>query len=50
MKLCPLKHLTIRRFLTEGGREFHIHDPKNARPVRKKGLCGDIVEWKIWVK
>ena len=27
---CLLKHLMVRRFLREGGREFQIGDPENT--------------------
>ena len=27
---CLLKHLMVRRFLREGGREFQIDHPENA--------------------
>ena len=37
---CLLKHLMVRRFLRESGREFQIDDPENARPVLYRSMRG----------
>ena len=37
---CLLKHLMDRRFLREGGREFQIDDPENARLVLYRSVRG----------
>ena len=37
---CLLKHLIVRRFLREGGREFQIDDPENARLVLYRSMRG----------
>ena len=41
---CLLKHLMVRRFLRESGREFQTDDPENARLVlhRSMGARGGI--------
>ena len=37
---CLLKHQTVRRFLREGGREFQIDDPENARLILYRSMRG----------
>ena len=37
---CLLKHLMVRRFLRESGREFQTDDPENARLVLYKSMQG----------
>ena len=37
---CLLKHLMVRRILREGGREFLIDDPENARLVLYRSVRG----------
>ena len=37
---CLLKHLMVRRFLRESGREFQTDDPENARLVSYKSMRG----------
>ena len=41
---CLLKHLMVRRFLRESGREFQTDDPENARLVLYWSMrgCGGI--------
>ena len=36
---CLLKHLMVRRFLREGGREFQIDDPENVRLIGFVQVC-----------
>ena len=35
-----LKYLMVRRFLIEGGREFQIDDPENARLISYRSMRG----------
>ena len=35
---CLLKHLMVRRFLRESGREFQTDDPENARLVLYRSM------------
>ena len=35
-----LKHLMVRRFLRESGREFQTDDPENARLVLYRSMQG----------
>ena len=37
---CLLKHLMVRRFLRESGREFQIDDAENARPILYRSMRG----------
>ena len=37
---CLLKHLMVRRFLRESGREFQTDDPENARLVSYRPVPG----------
>ena len=37
---CLLKHLMVRRFLRESGREFQTDDPENARLVLYRSMRG----------
>ena len=37
---CLLKHLMIRRFLREGGKEFQTDDTRNARLILYKSMRG----------
>ena len=37
---CLLKHLMVRRFLRESGREFQTDDPENARLVLYRSVRG----------
>ena len=37
---CLLKHLMVRRFLRESGREFQTDDPENARLVLHRSMGG----------
>ena len=36
----PFRHLMVRRFLREGGREFQIDDPENARLISYRSMWG----------
>ena len=35
---CLLKQLMVRRFLMEGGKEFQIDDPENARMMLYRSM------------
>ena len=37
---CLLKHSMARRFLRDGGREFQVDDPENARLVLYRYIRG----------
>ena len=37
---CLLKHLIVRRFLRESGREVQTNDPENARLVLYRSMRG----------
>ena len=39
---CLLKHLMVRRFLRERGREFQTDDPENARLVLYRSMRGRV--------
>ena len=40
LRKCLLKHLMVRRFFRESGREFRTDDPENARLVLYRSMRG----------